>query len=152
MSKLRVNPLSVAYHLIRRDVHNLEYDPAVQLRVNIVMARFWFLNFFAVLIVDVLVNPFWQKVSILYLALVSIYANMVGHYSGIPASYAAMKASEIQQAQQQPPTHQDIMNELTSQISTDILPRILQDASTTDFEQKTYPAAPSAVTELDSYA
>src|SRR5579864_346864 len=99
MAKLRINPISVAFHLIKNDVHLLEYDPKTQLRVNIIMARFWIANFFIVIIVDIFANGFWQHFSILYLALVSIYDSWVGHYSGIPAGYAAVKGQEIAERQ-----------------------------------------------------
>lgn len=138
MPKLRINPLSVTYHLLKNDVHKLEYDPATQLHVNIVMARFWVANFFFVLAVFIFANQVWKVSSILYLALVSIYDSWVGHYSGIPAGYAALKSQEIQQAQ-------------TTQISTNNLALEAPNAQSTDSEQINDPR-PSSVAESDVFS
>lgn len=106
MTKLRYNPISMLWHLIKNDAHKLEYDPATQWKFHRNMTRFWVCNFLVALAVYFLAPELWNKASILYLVLVSLYANAATDYGAVPSSYAAMKADEIQQAQ-------------TTQISTD---------------------------------
>lgn len=52
----------------------------------------WGLHLPAVILLYIFANPLWQKISILYLALVSIYANMATHWGAYQSSRAEDKA------------------------------------------------------------
>lgn len=137
MTKLRYNPLSMLFHLVKNDVHQLEYDPTTQWKFHRNMTRFWVCNFIVALAVYFFAPGVWSKVSILYLVLVSLYANAATDYGAVPSAYAAMKTDEIAEQNK----------ERTTQISTDVLPKFLQDASTSVFKQTIDSAAPGTVIE-----
>lgn len=99
MSKLRYNPLFIFWHLLKNDIHKLEYDPKTQWKFHLLMTRFWFFNLFVALGCYFLFPGVWSKASILYLVVVSLYANGATDFGAVPSSYAAMKTEEIQQSQ-----------------------------------------------------
>lgn len=51
-------------------------------KIHLTMMVFWAGNLPIVIVTYVFFHHVWLEVSILYLALVSIYANFVGHWSG----------------------------------------------------------------------
>jgi hypothetical protein len=99
MAKFKVNPASALYHLVKNDVHKLEYDPKAQFEFHRRMSFFWVSNFLGVLIVYAFFGGIWAKLSVLYLVLVSLYANFATDYGAMPGSHAAIKADEIQAKQ-----------------------------------------------------
>ena len=99
MAKFRVNPAAALYHLLKNDVHKLEYDPKAQFEFHRKMSFFWVANFIAVLVVYTWLGGVWAKLSVLYLVLVSLYANFATDYGAMPGSHAAIKADEIKAKQ-----------------------------------------------------
>ena len=98
MAKFRINPISAGYHLFRNDVHKLEYDPKAQFEFHRRMSAFWVCNFFLVIVVHQFFDHFWNTVSVLYLILVSLYANFATDYGAMPSSHAALKSDEVADA------------------------------------------------------
>jgi hypothetical protein len=66
----------------------MESNPLAMRKLNAWAMGFWAANMVAVFAVYFWANPFWQQVSILYLAQVSIYANFVSHGAWFQASNA----------------------------------------------------------------
>jgi hypothetical protein len=99
MAKYRINPIAALYHLVKNDVQKLEYDPKSQFDFHRRMSFFWIANFAGVLTFDIFINPFWQKISILYLTLVSLYANFSTDYGAMPSAHAALTGDQIKAAQ-----------------------------------------------------
>lgn len=82
-------------HTLKNDVHKLEYDAETQWRFHRKMSWFWLFNIIVVVVVFIINKAFWEHVSILYLVIVSLYANFATDYGAVPSSYAAMKAQEM---------------------------------------------------------
>lgn len=104
---LKMNPITMLYHLLKNDAHRLEYDPAVQWKFHRKMSWYWVLNFPVVFILFFFFPKIWVGVGLLLNTFYSLYANFATDYGAIPSSYAAMKADEIaaRQKHQKLPTH-----------------------------------------------
>lgn len=79
----------VRHGWLRHLVKGLEDDPVLQYKVHIWAVRVWLVNMLAVLAVYVLANGVWQRASVLYLVLVSLYANLATDYGAASAAMAA---------------------------------------------------------------
>lgn len=95
MARFRVNPFSAIYHLIKNDVHELEYDPRAQFEFHRRMSGFWILNGSIVLTTYFLLPHVWHNFSVLYLVLVSLYANFATDYGAMPGSHAAVNSDKL---------------------------------------------------------
>jgi len=102
MAKFRVNPISALYHLLKDDVHKLEYDPKSQFEFHRKMSFFWIINAALVSIVYFAFGGIWGRFSIIYLVYVSLYANFSTDYGALPSSHAAVRGDEIQAKQNKP--------------------------------------------------
>lgn len=60
--------------------------------IHLVLTIQWGLHLPAVILLYIFANDLWAKISILYLALVSIYANMATHWGAYQSSRAEDKA------------------------------------------------------------
>ena len=65
---------------------SVQGDPIFMRKLNGWLTMFWVLNFPVVIGIYYLVPETWKGISILYLALVSIYANVAGHLAAWQAS------------------------------------------------------------------
>lgn len=79
-------------NIVVRFIKNAEDDAATQIRIHKIFTVFWIVNFFAVLLVYSFLPDFWQKASVLYLVLVSLYANFATDYGALTASQGALSA------------------------------------------------------------
>lgn len=102
---LKLNPLSMLYHLIRNDVQKLEYDPTTQWKFHRKMSWYWVANFPVVAYLFFYQPHLWIGVGLLLNTFYSLYANFATDYGAIPSAYAAMKADEISLKQQETITH-----------------------------------------------
>lgn len=82
---------------IRRFKDNAAKNPDFSLKLNQRLAVFWVINFIVVIFLYFFFPAAWEKMSILYLALVSIYANFVGHTSAAEAAMGNKKQDEIEE-------------------------------------------------------
>jgi len=71
-------------------------DPAYLLSANGWLAVFWAINFPIVIGMYFFLPDAWKAISILYLALVSVYANFVGHISSWQASRVEVEQARIE--------------------------------------------------------
>jgi hypothetical protein len=69
-------------------------DPVFMRKTNGWLVWFWLANFPPVIACYLLAPDFWAQASILYLALVSIYANVSGHWAAWQASRVEVKQDE----------------------------------------------------------
>jgi len=65
---------------------SIQEDPVFMRKINGWLTVFWLLNFPPVIAVYIWAPDAWKQASILYLALVSIYANVAGHLAAWQAS------------------------------------------------------------------
>ena len=72
-------------------------NPKYSVRANWGAAAFWAVNFVIVVFMYFILPDAWEKISILYLALVSIYANFVGHLSAVEAAQGNKKQDDIEE-------------------------------------------------------
>lgn len=87
---------------------SIQGDPVFMRKVNGHLTLHWLCHFPVVIFIYFVFPETWEKVSILYLALVSIYANVAGHL-------AAWQASRVE-VQQQAEAEKDLASEVTEKI------------------------------------
>lgn len=71
-------------------------DPKFQYRLHLTMAYFWAANFVAAIAAYELLPKQWAKFSILYLLLVSLYANFATDYGAVAGAVAAKTAANVE--------------------------------------------------------
>src|SRR6187402_3406832 len=91
---------------------SIQEDPVFMRKVNGWLTVFWLVNFPPVIACYIWAPEAWKNVSILYLALVSIYANVAGHL-------AAWQASRIEVVQHEDANVGDVLVKL-EQIHEDV--------------------------------
>lgn len=72
--------------------HKFEYDPAFQTKFHLRMTYFWLFNMIGVTTVFIAAPGVWAQISLLYLVLVSLYANAATDYGAVSASEASEHA------------------------------------------------------------
>lgn len=72
----------------------IQRDAVFMRRVNGWLVWFWVANFPPVVLIYFFAPDIWKQTSILYLALVSIYANVAGHWAAWQASRVEVKQEE----------------------------------------------------------
>lgn len=83
--------------LLKRWFDDFEENPRTQIKIHKIMVRFWAVNFLVALCCMVLLNRFWQEVSIGYLAMISIYSNFATDYDALSAAQASLHALEAKE-------------------------------------------------------
>ena len=84
---------------------SIQEDPVFMRTINGWLTVFWLLNFPPVIAVYIWAPETWKQASILYLALVSIYANVAGHL-------AAWQASRIEVIQNEDANVADVLEKV----------------------------------------
>jgi hypothetical protein len=92
---LRARRPPVRHAWLAKFVKDLEYDPVVQYKVHLYAMYWWVINFVAVILVFALANHTWQVISVLYLVLVSLYANWATDYGAMSAALAAQQQAPL---------------------------------------------------------
>ena len=87
---------------------SVQGDPVFMRKVNGHLTIHWLLHFPVVITLYFVFPDTWEKISILYLALVSIYANVAGHL-------AAWQASRVE-VQQQVEAEKDVAAEVAEHL------------------------------------
>jgi hypothetical protein len=70
-------------------------DPRLQYRIHLVMTYVWVVNMIIAVLVYSFAPHVWATASILYLVLISLYANFATDYGAVPGSEAAISAADI---------------------------------------------------------
>lgn len=83
---------------LRKLQYAFEADPKFQIKFNKFFTYFWIANFIAVPLVYTFANSLWNKFSVLYLVLASLYANVATNYSGLSASEASEAATHVKES------------------------------------------------------
>lgn len=76
-------------------LERLNTDPKTQYKIHVIMTYVWVVNMLMATSVFFFANGFWQKASVFYLVLISLYANLATDYGAVPAAEAAISAEEI---------------------------------------------------------
>jgi hypothetical protein len=84
---------------------SIQEDPVFMRKINGWLTIFWLLNFPPVIACYIWAPDAWKQASILYLALVSIYANVAGHL-------AAWQASRIEVIQNEDANVADVLEKV----------------------------------------
>lgn len=75
-------------------IKGVEEDPQVQYRVHLTAMWFWFAMTIIVVFVFIFAQGLWLDISILYIVLISHYANWATDFDGASSSLAALHARE----------------------------------------------------------
>jgi hypothetical protein len=78
-------------HLIK----DFEYNPVTQYKVHLTAMWVWTASIVTVVCLFTFANHFWQVVSVLYLVLISLYANWATDYGAMSAALAAQDQSPL---------------------------------------------------------
>jgi len=92
---MRVQRPPVRHAWLGKFIKDLEYDPRVQYKVHLYAMWWWAINFIAVILVFAFANHTWQVISVLYLVLVSLYANWATDYGAMSAALAAQQQAPL---------------------------------------------------------
>jgi len=79
---------------LKHIVRGLETDPHMQYKVHLRAVQVWLASMVAVALVFFLDRPLWISVSVFYLVLISLYANLATDYGSMSASMAAFAPGE----------------------------------------------------------
>lgn len=81
--------------LVVRIAQHFNADPHFQYRLHLVATYLWLANMLTAVVVFVFAQGFWSRFSVLYLVLVSLYANFATDYDGVSSSEAAIHAQAV---------------------------------------------------------
>lgn len=91
VDRLSVTPLVIQRHAwVKHILHDFEYNPKTQYKVHLTAMWVWTFSMITVVCLFTFANRFWQIVSVLYLVLISLYANWATDYGAMSAALAAM--------------------------------------------------------------
>jgi hypothetical protein len=94
-----VRIIHIHYHIrhswLSAILNKFNTDPKVQYKIHIVFTYIWIVNMFAAISIFIFGPGIWAKYSVLYLVLVSLYANFATDYGAVPGAEAAISAEEI---------------------------------------------------------
>ena len=79
---------------ILKFLKDAEDDAVTQIKIHKISVRFWLINGAVALFVFFVFPDFWAQASVLYLVLVSLYANFATDYGALIASQAALSAGK----------------------------------------------------------
>lgn len=76
---------------LAKDKRRFETDVKLQLKIHQIASYVWIVNFVLAVIVFFAFPGLWAHASVLYLVLVSLYANFATDYGAVSAALAANK-------------------------------------------------------------
>jgi hypothetical protein len=79
------------YKAFAKDKTRFETDVKLQLKIHQVASYVWMVNFVLAIFVFFAFPGIWAHASVLYLVLVSLYANFATDYGAVSAALAAQK-------------------------------------------------------------
>jgi hypothetical protein len=82
------------FRALAKDKERFETDAELQFKIHKFASYFWIVNFCVALFVFFVFPGLWASASVLYLVLVSLYANFATDYGAVSASLAAKKNKE----------------------------------------------------------
>jgi hypothetical protein len=80
---------------VKHIIKDFEYNPVTQYKVHLFAMWVWTASMVTVVCVFTLANHFWQIVSVLYLVLISLYANWATDYGAMSAALAAQDQAPL---------------------------------------------------------
>ena len=92
-----INRTSLArrHSWVKHIVKDFEYNPVTQYKVHLVAMWVWTASMITVVCLFSFANHFWQIVSVLYLVLISLYANWATDYGAMSAALAAQDQAPL---------------------------------------------------------
>lgn len=80
---------------VKHFIKDFETNPRLQYRIHMTFTYVWLLNMVFVVAVFLFLPRVWAALSVLYLLLVSLYANFATDYGAVSSAIAAGTATEI---------------------------------------------------------
>lgn len=75
--------------MLKRDIHQLEYDPETQYRFHFWATWFWLLNMPLILILLICFPKFWLLIALVYITEISLWALVATYLGAMSAALAA---------------------------------------------------------------
>lgn len=91
------------HHWARTLLHNFEQNPATQVKFHWFMMMFWIANAIVGTVVAILFPGTWVAIGVLYVFLLSIYANWDTDYGAVSAAQASLKSEYLVSVQHTEP-------------------------------------------------
>jgi hypothetical protein len=95
VDRLQRTQVPLRHAWVKHVLHDFEYDPKVQYKVHLVAMWVWTFSMITVVCLFTFASHFWQVVSVLYLVLISLYANWATDYGAMSAALAAQQESPL---------------------------------------------------------
>jgi hypothetical protein len=80
---------------LKHVIKDFEYNPVTQYKVHLVAMWVWTASMLTVVCLFTFANHFWQVVSVLYLVMISLYANWATDYGAMSAALAAQDLTPL---------------------------------------------------------
>lgn len=84
-----VAPIHLRHGWLKHFIKDFETNPQTQYKIHMFFTYFWLCNMALALSVFLFAPAFWSKASVLYLVIVSLYANFATDYGAVSAAEAA---------------------------------------------------------------
>jgi Flp pilus assembly protein TadB len=91
------------HHFLKNLLHNFEENPSTQVKFHWAMMIFWIVNAAIGTVVAILWPHIWVAIGVLYVFLLSIYANWDTDYGAVSAAQASLKSEYLVSVQHQEP-------------------------------------------------
>src|SRR5215472_15169199 len=91
-------------------IKDFETNPRLQYRIHMTFTYLWLVNMAGALSVYLFAQGLWQKASVLYLVLVSLYANFATDYGAVSAAIAAGTATHVPPEDRKPDEGRSVDN------------------------------------------
>ena len=83
------------HHALKSLFHDFEENPATQVKFHWVMMMFWIANAIIGAVVAILFPATWVAIGVLYVFLLSIYANWDTDYGAVSAAQASLHSEYL---------------------------------------------------------
>lgn len=90
------------HHFLKSKLHDFEENPATQVKFHWVMMVFWIVNAVVGCCLAILFPHLWLDIGVLYVFLLSIYANWDTDYGAVSAAQASLHSEWLVKQAHQP--------------------------------------------------
>ena len=91
------------HNWIKHILHDFEENPATQVKFHWFMMIFWIINAITGVLVAIMFPHAWVAIGVLYVFLLSIYANWDTDYGAVSAAQASLKSEYLVSVQHEEP-------------------------------------------------
>lgn len=87
--------MTIEHHFLKSCIHDFEENPSTQVKFHWFMMFFWIVNAIVGATIAVLFPHVWITIGVLYVFLLSIYANWDTDYGAVSAAQASLHSEYL---------------------------------------------------------